>query len=95
MTRYTTLATAALVAFSSLAFAGSEVKKSAIVNQANIQGAANIAAGRNAEANMGTVKIEGSKIEKSAIVNQANIQGAANIAAGRDAEANMGSVVIK
>jgi len=95
MKRLFVVAAACAVAFSTLTFAGSEVKKSAIVNQANIQGAANIAAGRNAEANMGTVKIEGSKIEKSAIVNQANIQGAANIAAGRDAEANMGSVVIK
>jgi len=58
MTRYTTLAAAALVAFSSLAFAGSEVEQSAIVNQASIQGAANIAAGRDPEANMGSVVIK-------------------------------------
>ena len=37
---------------------GSKIEKSAIVNQANIQGAANIAAGRDAEANMGSVVIK-------------------------------------
>ena len=58
MNRVTTLTTVALVAFSSLAFAGSEIKQSAIVNQANIQGAANIAAGRDAEANMGSVVVK-------------------------------------
>jgi hypothetical protein len=96
MKSYSVLAAAVTVAFSSLAFgAGSQVKESAIINAANVSNAANLAIGKGAEANLGTVKIEGSKVEKSAVINASNVSNAANLAIGEKAEANMGSVVIK
>ena len=96
MKRYSALAVAATLAFSTLAFgAGSEVKESAIINAANVTNAANLAIGKGSEANLGTVKIEGSKVEKSAVINASNVTNAANLAIGKDSEANMGSVVIK
>jgi hypothetical protein len=96
MTRYSVALAAGFVAFSSLALAaGSEIKESAIINAANVTNAANLAIGKGAEANLGTVKIEGSKVEKSAVINASNVSNAANLAIGEKAEANMGSVVIK
>jgi hypothetical protein len=96
MQRYSVLALVLGAAVSSFAFgAGSEIKESAIINAANVTNAANLAIGKGAEANLGTVKIEGSKVEKSAVINASNVSNAANLAIGEKAEANMGSVVIK
>ena len=95
MTRYTPFAVAGLFAFASAAFAGSEVKDSTITNLSNVNQSANLAIGKGAEANMGTVKIQDSKVEKSKITNLSNVNQSANLAIGEKAEANMGSVVIK
>ena len=95
MKLHTTLTALGLFALSSLAFAGSEVKDSTITNLSNVNQSANLAIGKGAEANMGTVKIQDSKVEKSKITNLSNVNQSANLAIGEKAEANMGSVVIK
>ena len=95
MKLHTTLTALGLFALSAVAFAGSEVKDSTITNLSNVNQSANLAIGKGAEANMGTVKIQDSKVEKSKITNLSNVNQSANLAIGEKAEANMGSVVIK
>jgi len=76
-------------------YAESKIEGSAIINKATVVGSANVASGRNAEANQATIKIQDSQVKGSAIVNEATVVGSANVASGRDSEANQGSVVIK
>lgn len=77
----------------SVAYAGSDVK-GAIINKSDVKGAANVAMGQGATADMGTVKMKDSSL-KGAIINKSSVKGAANVAMGQGSKANMGSVVLE
>jgi uncharacterized low-complexity protein len=95
MKKIIALAAVAAITIPFSAMAGSEIKKSTIVNQAKINQSANIAVGTASEANMGSIKIAGSKVKESTVVNQANVNQSANIAVGTKSEANMGSIKVE
>ena len=52
----------------SMAYAGSEIK-GAVINQSDVKNAANVAMGKDATAQMGTVAIKDSKV-KGAVINK-------------------------
>jgi hypothetical protein len=65
-----------------------------IINKFSGNNVTNIAVGKGAEANLGTIKIEGSKI-KGVIVNEGTASDVTNAAIGDGAAANTSSIIIK
>ena len=74
---------------------GSDISQgSAIINKFSGNNVTNIAVGKGAEANLGTIKIEGSKIQ-GVIVNEGTASDVTNVAIGDGATANTSSIIIK
>jgi hypothetical protein len=73
---------------------GGAIVSGGVVNKASGKNVTNVAAGRNASASMGSVKIEGSMM-KGSVINQSEARDAANSAVGSDSEANVGAVVVE
>jgi len=74
---------------------GSDISQgSAIINKFSGNNVTNIAVGKGAEANLGTIKIEGSKIQ-GVIVNEGTASDVKNVAIGDGATANTSSIIIK
>ncbi len=86
---------ASAMTLTSLAFAGSEIKDATITNISNASLSANLAIGKGAQANLGSVNIENSKVEGSKVTNLNSALFTPNLAIGQGAEANSGSTVIK
>lgn len=67
---------------------------SAIINKFTGSNVSNIAIGKGAEANLGTIKIEGSKVQ-GVIINEGTASDVTNVAIGDGATANTSSIIIK
>lgn len=67
---------------------------SVIINKFTGSNVSNIAVGKGAEANLGTIKIEGSKVQ-GVIVNEGTASDVTNVAIGDGATANTSSIIIK
>jgi hypothetical protein len=74
---------------------GSNISQgSVIINKFSGSNVTNIAVGKGAEANLGTIKIEGSKVQ-GVIVNEGTASDVTNVAIGDGATANTSSIIIK
>jgi hypothetical protein len=65
-----------------------------VINKSNVKNAANVAIGKGATANMGSITMNKSSV-KGKVINKSNVKNAANVAIGKGSEANMGSVVME
>ena len=82
-----------VMGFSSVSFGKSEISGK-VMNKAKVDKSANVAIGKGATANMGSVTIKNANI-KGMISNNADVSKSANVAIGQGSEASMGSVTVE
>ncbi len=91
-----TVLTLALSLFATASFAaGTEVKKSIVVNNAKVNKSAAIAVGKNNKADVGSIRMTGAKVKKSIIVNNVKVNKSAAIAVGKGNKASVGSIILE
>ena len=77
----------------SVAFAQSKVSGK-VINKSKVDKSANVAIGKGATANMGSVTMKNSQVSGK-VINDSKVDKSANVAIGKGSEANMGSVTME